>query len=447
MVETPGCPFSFGQIGGTHAERDNAEIEDGHLIAKRQFVIRGARYATGPGTTSRASIQITNDRVTRIAEPSPALPESAPESADINLDGFLILPGFVNAHDHLQFALFPRMGNPPYRNYIDWGEDIHRNFPEVIAKHHAVSKADRLWWGGIRNLLCGVTTVGHHNALWPELRREDFPVRVVQDYGWAHSLALGGDIRQARAATPVGRPFIVHACEGVDEQSREELWALERLGVLDSSTVLVHGLNIDRDGVALIRSRRASLIVCPSSNEFLFGTAPDLSLLDKIGKIALGSDSPLTANGDLLDEIRFAMRFCGISAASAYRMVTTAPPEILRLENAEGSIKESGLADLVAVRDTGQFPAERVETLSLNDVELVMIAGRVQLASESMLERLPSAAKHGLEPLSIDGSVRWLRAPIKTLLHRAEEVLGIDEVRFGCRRLLVPPEEAAQHAN
>jgi hypothetical protein len=149
----------------------------------------------------------------------------------------------------------------------------------------------------------------------------------------------------------------------------------------------------------------------------------------------------------LLDEIRFAMHFCEISASAAYRMVTTAPAAILRLENAEGSIKESGFADLIAVRDTGQLFAERLKTLSMNDVELVMIGGRVQLASESMLERLPFAAIHGLEPLSIDGSIRWLRAPVKALLHQAEEVLGRGEVRLGCRRLFIPADVAAQHVN
>jgi hypothetical protein len=105
------------------------------------------------------------------------------------------------------------------------------------------------------------------------------------------------------------------------------------------------------------------------------------------------------------------------------------------------------LADLIAVRDTGQLSAERLWTLSLNDVELVMIGGRVQLASESMLERLPFSAKHHLEPLSIDGSIRWLRAPIKALLHKAEEVLGRGEVQLGCRKLSIPAEVAAQHVN
>lgn len=412
-----------------------------------QLLIRGARCAFGPRETTHASIEIEGERIAHILNSAAGLAAVKPGCTSIDLNGFLLLPGLVNAHDHLEFSLFPRLGNPPYRNYIEWGDDIHARYPSIIAKHRAVPKEIRLWWGGLRNLLCGVTTVSHHNPLWPELQRADFPVRVVRDYGWGHSLALGGDLRKARADTPAGRPFIVHACEGVDELARQELWGLERLGVLDDSTVLVHGLAIDRDGVALMRDRWASLIVCPSSNDFLFDTVPDLSLLSNIEKIALGSDSPLTAEGDLLDEIRFAMRFCRITVLAAHHMVTSAPAMILRLANAEGSIRESGLADLIAVRDTGQHFADRLDTLSMNDVELVMIGGRVQLAAEAMLERLPFAAIHGLEPLSIDGSVRWLRAPVRALLQKAEEILGIGEVRLGSRALAIPVGAVAEYVN
>ena len=253
---------------------------------------------------------------------------AASDSSDIDLSGFLLLPGLVNAHDHLHFALFPRIGNPPYSNYIDWGNDIHRQYPALIAKHRSVPKEIRLWWGGIRNLLCGVTTVCHHDPLWPTLRKPDFPVRVVQDYGWGHSLVLGGDLSYARSATPEGCAFIVHGCEGVDKLARGELQAVETLGLLDDNTVLVHGLALDREGISLMRQRGASLIVCPSSNHFLFRILPDISLLREIEKIALGSDSPLTAEGDLLDELRFAMQHSGISASTAYQMVTTVPAAI-----------------------------------------------------------------------------------------------------------------------
>jgi len=393
----------------------------------------------------RASIEITGGRVTSFLSDS-ALSSTARSGCPeidlrgIDLSGFLILPGLINAHDHLEFSLFPRLANPPYRNYIDWGTDIHNKFPDVIAKHRAVPKNLRLWWGGIRNLLCGATTVSHHNPLWPELQREDFPVSVIQKYGWGHSLALGGDLRVARSATPEEHAFIVHACEGVDQEAREELGGLDRLGLLDASAVLVHGLAIDHEGVALMRERGASLIVCPSSNYFLFGKIPDMSLLDGIDNVALGSDSPLTAEGDLLDEIQFAMRFCGIPPETAYRMVTAAPATILRLKDAEGSIRVTGTGDIIAVRDTDHDAADRLQTLSMIDVEFVMIGGRVQLASEAILERLPPPAKQGLEPLWIDGTIRWLRAPVKELLRKTEEVLGKGEMRLGGKTVLAEAE-------
>jgi cytosine/adenosine deaminase-related metal-dependent hydrolase len=412
----------------------------------RSTLIRGARCALGPRESLRASIQITDGRVTSIgAEPCLTAAANA-EHSEIDLSGFLIMPGFINAHDHLQFALHPRLADPPYRNYVEWGKDIHAKFPEVFARNRAVPKGVRLWWGGLRNLLCGVTTVSHHDPLWPELRRRDFPVRVVQDYGWGHSVALGGDLRDARSATPVGSAFIVHACEGVDEHAREELIKLDRWGLLDDNTVLVHGLAVDEDGVELIKARGASLIICPSSNKFLFGKLPDWAVFGAIDEVALGSDSPLTSEGDLLDEVRFAMRYCDISSQAAYRMVTDSPAAMLGLVNAEGSIKVSGVGDLIAVRDTNQTVIDGLRTMSMADVEFVMIGGSVQLASDAVFERLPLSEARELEPLWIDSIVRWLRAPVKALLQSAEAVLGVGEVRLGGKPVRIPEYLEAKHA-
>jgi amidohydrolase family protein len=401
-------------------------------------LIRGVRCAFGPRETIQVSIQITAGRVTHIVKESCISHTVKSGYTEIDLSGFLIMPGLVNAHDHLQFALYPRLGDPPYRNYIDWGADIHDKYSNVIAKHRTVPKDVRLWWGGIRNLLCGATTVSHHDPLWPELQREDFPVKVVQQYGWGHSLALGGDLRRARSATPEGSAFVVHACEGVDEQAREELFGLDRMGLLDASTVLVHGLAINKQGIALMRERGASLIVCPSSNSFLFEKLPDMALFGTLENVVLGNDSPLTAEGDLLDEIRFAIRSCGVSSERAYRMVTEAPAAVLRLRDAAGSIKISGPGHLIAVRDTGHNAADRFQTLSMADIEFVMIGDRVQLASESIVERLPAQTREGLEALWIDGTIRWLRAPVKELLRKAEEMLGSGEVRLGGRPVRLP---------
>ncbi len=406
--------------------------------------LHGARCAIGPRENPPASIEVAGGRLTQVVVDGP--PPSERDQTQIDLDGFLVLPGFINAHDHLQFSLFPKLANPPYRNYIDWGEDIHVTFPDVIAKHKSVSKDVRLWWGGIRNLLCGVTTVCHHDAQWPELQKEEFPVKVMQKFGWAHSLTLGGDVLKARSATPPGCVFVMHACEGIDDRSREELFELDRLGLLDADTVLVHGLAIDQAGIALMQRRRASLIVCPSSNQFLFECLPKITTLKTIGNICVGSDSPLTGTGDLLDEIRFAMTHCKLTSDLAYHLLTEAPAGILRFQEGEGTIRASGPADLIALRDTGQDAADRLLTLSLTDVEFVMIRGRVQLASSAILERLSIPMRQGLEPLWIDGTIRWLRAPVNELLQSAEAILGSGEVRLGGKPIRrVQSVEAEDH--
>lgn len=406
----------------------NSDSRPGETIA-----IRRGRCAIGPSLSVFATLFIIDGRIARIAQN-----EEAVGADGIDLSGFVIMPGLVNAHDHLDFALFPRLAVPPHRSYIDWGEEIHRRFPDIITRYRAVPREVRVLWGALRNLLCGVTTVCHHNPLLPEMLRDDFPIRIVKHYGWAHSLALGGDLRAARAIVPRGQPFIVHACEGVDKQARNELAALAHLGLLDASIVIVHGLAMDDECVALMCKHDSSLILCPSSNQFLFHKLPDFSALSRIERIAIGSDSPLTAAGDLLNEVHIAIQQCNIPPQLAYRMVTTTAASILRLKHFEGSLKESGVGDLVAIRDDGTPIAERIGSLSEEDVELVVIAGRVQLASENIFDRLPSACRLGLEALSIGGLVRWVRAPVRDLLRKTEGVLGNGAVRLGDRPVHSP---------
>lgn len=401
------------------------------------IALQGARCALGPGDVVHAELKIAGDRLTSIRKTNGSPYAESRVTTAIDLRGHLVMPGLINAHDHLQFALFPRLGHPPYRNYVEWGDDIHATLAATIAEHKFVAKRVRLWWGGIRNLLCGVTTVCHHDPLWPELLRESFPVRVLDRRGWAHSVALGGDLHQARASAPDDAPFLIHACEGVDDMTREEIFALHRAGLLGEATVLIHGLGLDEAGVTLMNEKKASLILCPSSNQFLFQRLPEMKVLSKIERLALGNDSPLTATGDLLDEVRFAIERCNIAPELAYSMVTTEAAAILHLHEA-AALHLSASADLVVVRDTGEGPAERMRNLSFREIELVMLKGRVQLASATIWQQLPPSVQKGMEPLWIEGVTRWLRAPVASLVRDAEAVLGVGCVKLGGHSIRVP---------
>src|SRR5207249_3380361 len=104
------------------------------------------------------------------------------------------LPGLINAHDHLEFNLFPRLGRGPYPNASAWAADIYHPGESPIKDHLLLPKKIRLLWGGIKNLLSGVTTVVHHNPYEGSIFSNGFPVRVAPRFGWAHSLDFSPDL-------------------------------------------------------------------------------------------------------------------------------------------------------------------------------------------------------------------------------------------------------------
>jgi cytosine/adenosine deaminase-related metal-dependent hydrolase/ubiquinone/menaquinone biosynthesis C-methylase UbiE len=395
--------------------------------------VRRGRFALGPADTFRGAIQFNGSHVECIRDVGSAHSSRAIDHC-VDLSGYLALPGLINAHDHLEFALFPRLGRGNYQNFVEWAEEIHRVHANEIARHREVPKRVRLWWGGIRNVLCGVTTVCHHNPYEPEVFSSNFVVRVLKDYGWAHSLRMDPDAVLKRTRTPEGQRFFLHLAEGIDEQSEKELFELARAGALDVHTVVIHGLGMSPQGRATLRESGAGLVWCPSSNQFLFGRSLSFPEVRQFPKLALGSDSPLTADGDLLDEVRCAHLTLQAPANDLYGYVMRAAAQILGVRNGEGTLRAGGFADLIAVPDRGLSPADTLAALSYRDVELVILAGQVQLASPEIKDRLPHDAAERLQALSVDGVKRWIRAPIDELLEETHKHLHGD-IYLGGKRV------------
>jgi len=393
----------------------------------------GARYGLGPLEWSTGPISIQDGRIARLTSRATSYDDA------LDLSGYVLLPGLVNAHDHLEFALYPNLGRPadvpPYANASEWAEEIHCKHADRIALHRAVPREACLWWGAIRNLLSGVTSVCHHNEIYPLVRDPSFPVRVVTQFGWAHSLALDSAVVERHKATAAGRPFVVHAGEGIDRASAEEVSELDHIGVLSECTLLVHGLALSKEGVDLMNKRSSGLITCPTSNAFLFHKLPTAPLLSSVQKVALGSDSPLTAAGDLLDEIRCLYREVGLHPRTIYEMVTTQAADLLRLDLGEGRIFPNSIADLIAVVDRQGTPAAVLADTGWEQVELVIVGGRVQMASDALYARLSEDRRQGLARIVVEGIGRWLRAPVTELIRVTSEVLGAGNIRVGGKRV------------
>jgi len=402
--------------------RLGARAESRSVAVSSSLELTGTRLALGADEAISADIAISDSRIDSIGASGVATNSATMPSLD--LTGYLVMPGLINAHDHLEFGLFPKLGHGPYSSFAEWADDIHCRDSAAIERHQRVPKDVRIWWGAIRDLLSGVTTVCHHNPLTPEMEDDSFPIRVLAKYGWAHSVSMDPELASKFRSTSRDLPFIVHAGEGVGEESESEIFQLDRMHALDERTVIVHGLALGHSGMRLANRRRASLVWCPSSNEFLFGRTHTAESMGSANRVVLGSDSPLTAAGDLLDEIRFAHSRVGIDSRELYWQVTSRPAQVFRLGNGEGALAPGGMADLIAVRDTGKSPCETLSKLSYEDIQLVVLGGRVQLASEAIRLRLPDELSSDLRPLKMGKTLRWIKAPLGRLFGEAEKVLG-----------------------
>lgn len=303
----------------------------------------------------------------------------APDRGDavLDLDGAVVLPGLINAHDHLELNTLPRLKwRERHRNVREWIADFQPRFAAdpCLAGLGAATLDDRVWVGGLKNLLSGVTTVCHHNPLHPVLRRR-FPVRVVRRFSFSHSLLVDGDgLAATHHDTPPDRPWIVHAAEGVDEEAHGELATLRRLGCVDGRTVLVHGVGLCHAGAAAAIDAGAGLVWCPTSNQWLFGATADVRQFDDADRLALGSDSRLSGAGDLLDEIRAAHATRQVSSEGLARVVTSGAARLLKL-GAAGRLSAGAPADLTVLRGQGADPFDALAAATRTDVLLTVIGG------------------------------------------------------------------------
>jgi cytosine/adenosine deaminase-related metal-dependent hydrolase len=335
------------------------------------------------------------------------------ECDEIDLSGLQIQPGLINAHDHLQFALFPRLGSGPYPNATAWARDIYHPAREPVRSHLGVPKRLRLLWGGLRNLLCGVTTVGHHDPYDPVFD-EAFPVGVMKHCGWAHSLEFSPDVREQFDATPPGAPFVIHLGEGTDDEASQEVFRLHELGALGRRTVLVHAVGLNRQGWELAAQVGASVIWCPRSNLFTLGRTLDLDAIPRGVPVALGSDSPLTAEGDFLDEIEFARTSMGGPDSLVRSLAGDCARRVLRLP--------SQTEDWIAAPGFGAPP------------ELVVRKGRILLINPERAGWLPAELREEFFPLHVEGRPRVLvRWNTPQLLRDTAEFLEGSQIRLAGR--------------
>jgi len=143
---------------------------------------------------------------------------------------------------------------------------------------------------------------------------------------------------------------------------------LERLGVIDARTMVVHGVQLSDESLERVRALGATLVTCPRSNQWVGVGVPPVERFYLAGvPVAVGTDSLASVDDlNLFSELK-TMRWLapGVPARRLIESATLVGARALGLERELGSITPSKLAEVVAV----SLPDH------LEDVEEYLVSG------------------------------------------------------------------------
>jgi len=317
-----------------------------------------------------------------------------------------IVPGFVNTHTHLEYAV-----------YAGFGDGLG-DFSEWIALH--IERKERIGWdeyvaiaelGAAECLHSGVTTVGDCSysgaaavacarlglagIVFLEVFGTDAGSAVgrVARLREAAAEAWGDDVRPGvsphapystslevyAACAELGMPLATHLSESrsevaylVDGSGPWSAYAylvpppgttgtrlLARAGLLGPHVVAAHCTVVDDEEVALLAEHGAGVAHCARSNAALgCGIAPLAELRASGVGVGIGTDSPASAPSfDFFDELRAAILVArargqaagALTADEALELATLGGARALGLQDQLGSLTPGKRADLAVV--------------------------------------------------------------------------------------------------
>lgn len=305
----------------------------------------------------------------------------------LELGGRLLLPGLVNAHDHLDQSLFLPPPGAPFEDGYAWIAALEADAPRQQGALR-VPVVELLFLGGLRNLLCGVTAVVHHGADHRALGDDEFPVRVQRRYEFAHSPGQTLALRRSYRTSDRRIPWFVHAGEGRSARVAGELHALAAANVLRQNTVIARGLAFGATDAQRLAEARACLVWCPEADRAQYQAVADLRGWRAAGvRVGLGSDSSPCGARDLLSTVAHARGLGLLDDASLIELASAGSAEVARLP--VGGLAPGDPADFVAVEDLEAFLRGEREALALVVVGGRPLCGRSELLEAAGLGAVP----------------------------------------------------------
>ncbi len=396
------------------------------------------------GPLKNASVLISGGKIREIGK-SAALRKRHKDACETDLGKGILLPGFVNAHTHLELGwMFRRLRS--FRGFTGWLAQIIKEKRAGVADGEIV---DAVKEGIEANIRSGVTTVGEissyggidipllkssglRTVLFREIldsneRRADFKSlekdALFEERLFPHSLyscSPGVLKKSLRSHGKNGVPLGIHLAESADEikfvrgeendiegkifplisktpfkkpSAETPVAYLKKTGLLDGVRItLVHMVQVSGEEARELCGLDAAVILCPRSNLFLQVGAPPVREYAKFKRIGIGTDGlSSNYNLDYFEEMRFLHLLMSQSEGrrAAYLTVyaaTLGGAGALYLENKTGSIEPGKEADMIFL-DNGRESADpylSVISSSARDVGMVMVRGEIIHAGKTV---------------------------------------------------------------
>jgi cytosine/adenosine deaminase-related metal-dependent hydrolase len=321
----------------------------------------------------------------------------------------VILPGFVNAHSHIEYAAYAGFGDGlPFPPWI--GLHIRRKSRLDSGEMEAIARL-----GAAECLRSGITTVGDCSfsgaaatacaelglraTVYLEVFGEDAgalerfeELRAGVADAFSDRVRVGISphapytctVELYEACAALGLPLATHLSESdaeleylltgagpwesladylVPPLGRATIPALAEAGVLGPSVVAAHCVQVDEAEIALLAALDVGVAHCPRSNALLgCGVAPLAGLREAGVRLAIATDSPAsTPSFDMFDELRAAVmaarareeRPDALLTADALELATLGGARVLGLDDEVGSLVPGKRADVTVLSLAG----------------------------------------------------------------------------------------------
>jgi cytosine/adenosine deaminase-related metal-dependent hydrolase len=397
------------------------------------LVLRGA-VVTPSGVIKHGYVGIVGGRIASVSDKLPAIPDAV----TVNTDG-IILPGFIDLHNHLRWNVLPRWRpGRTFTNQPQWADDpefrqLRAPIDHLQPSHFCNMNA----WGELRALIGGATSIlatapapcihglvrnldfnsGFYGTT--ELDREH--IFNVSDFRFPPPSDVAGraafvDAARFFIANPFYEALAMHVSEGTDAHAEEQFTFLQSELLLNPKGILIHGISLGASDFQAMAAAGTALVWSPRSNLELYGATANISAaLDAGVEIALAPDWAITGSSNVLDELKTADQWNRgqlggrLSPRQLVDMVTSVPAHVAGVDDEVGTLRPGLRADVLVLRGDANNAYGSVLRARAADVQLVMIEGVPLYGDAALMQKFWAPAD--LEAVSVANASKVLATP------------------------------------